>query len=208
VVVPLFFFVFASWYALRPLRDALGIAGSALPTLLLATLAVTLAVGPALSAMVSRLARRASIILAYRSIAATLVGFSLALRGSVPDSVAARAFFVWASVVNLVEITLAWALMADVFTREQGLRLFALVGGGGTLGAVVGSAVAALLARHGDPATTLIVAAVLLEAAVRCVDRVASSAPRRGALDTPYPAGGVLRWLGRPRSSTSSRVSS
>jgi AAA family ATP:ADP antiporter len=110
---------------------------------------------------------------------------------------AARVFFVAASVLNLIEITLAWALMADVFGREQGVRLFALVGAGGTLGGVLGSAAAALLARHAGPAAALLVAAALLEAAVRCIGRVASSARLSDNLDAPYPGGGVFGWLWR-----------
>lgn len=196
----LFFCVIASWYALRPLRDALGIAGSVreLPRLFLVTLAATFAVGPLLSALVSRVARRASIIVTFRILAVTLVAFFFLLRGqAAPDPGPARAFFVWASVLNLVEITLAWALMADVFTREQGMRLFAVVGAGGTLGAMVGSAIAAFLARHVGPAATLLVGAVLLEAAVRCVDSIATSAPVEDHLESPYPGGGAVRWLGR-----------
>jgi AAA family ATP:ADP antiporter len=119
----LFFCVFASWYVLRPLRDAMGIAGSMqdLPRLFLVTLGATLAVTPLLSALVSKISRRRSIAIAYRFLAATLVLFFVLLRGPSPSPAAARVFFVWASVFNLLEITLAWALMADVFTREQGV---------------------------------------------------------------------------------------
>lgn len=195
----LFFCLLASWYALRPLRDALGIAGSAreLSTLFLVTLAATFAAGPLVSALVSRVARRKSVTVTYRLLAATLVFFFIVLRGPAPALSAARAFFVWASVINLVQLTLAWALMADVFTREQGVRLFALIGAGGTLGAIVGSAAAAALARLIGPASTLLAGALLLEGAVRCVDRIASSVPSEHRLDAPSPDGGDIRWLGR-----------
>jgi hypothetical protein len=42
------------------------------------------------------------------------------LRGPTPNADAARIIFVWSSVLNLFLITLAWALMADVFSREDG----------------------------------------------------------------------------------------
>lgn len=79
------------------------------------------------------------------------------------------------------------------------MRLFALVGGGGTLGGIVGSAAAALLARLAGPACMLPVAALLLEAAVWCVDRIAASAPRADEerLDAPCPDGGAVGWLTR-----------
>jgi AAA family ATP:ADP antiporter len=195
----LFFCVFASWYALRPLRDALGVAGSAgeLPRLFLATLAATLAVAPLVSALVSKVARRRSIAIAYRALGATLLVFFVALRGPPAGLAAARLFFVWASVFNLVAVSLAWALMADVFTREQGVRLFALIGAGGTLGGMLGSAAAAVLARRAGAAATLLVAAALLEAAVRCVGRIATTAAHGDHLEGAYPHGGTFRWLRR-----------
>jgi AAA family ATP:ADP antiporter len=195
----LFFCVFASWYALRPVRDALGVAGSArdLPRLFLVTLGATLAVAPVVSALVSRVPRGRALAVAYRAIAVTLLALFVLLRAPATSALAGRAFFVWASVLNLAEIALAWALMADVFTREQGIRLFALVGGGGTLGAIVGAAVAGALAQRADATWALVVSAALLEAAVRCVRGVARAAPRGDHLRAPYAAGGVLRWLRR-----------
>src|SRR6202034_4614238 len=82
-----FFFVFASWYVLRPLRDAMGIAGNVrdLPRLFLVTLGVTLAVAPALGALVSRVPRRLFLPIAYRFLVVTLVAFFLVLRGPLPS---------------------------------------------------------------------------------------------------------------------------
>ncbi len=195
----LFFCVFASWYVLRPLRDAMGIAGSTrdLPRLFLVTLGATLAIAPLVSALVSHVSRRRALAVVYRFLVATLVVFFFLLRGPAPSLLAARVFFVWASVFNLLEITLAWALMADVFTREQGIRLFALIGAGGTLGAIAGSTATALLARRVDVATALLVAAALLEGAVRCVDRIAVATPQGDHLGEPYATGGVFGWLQR-----------
>ena len=89
----LFFCVFASWYVLRPLRDAMGIAGNTrdLPRLFLVTLGVTLAVAPALAALVSRLPRRRFLSIAYRFLIVTLVAFFFALRGPVKAAEAAPA---------------------------------------------------------------------------------------------------------------------
>jgi AAA family ATP:ADP antiporter len=190
----LFFCVFASWYLLRPIRDAMGIVGHTreLPRLFLVTLGVTLAVAPALAALVSRFGRRACLAVAYRFLAATLVGFVFVLRGNAPAELAARAFFVWASVFNLLAVTLAWALMADVFSHAQGIRLFGLIGGGGTLGGLAGSLASALLVPHVGIAATLLVSAALLEAGVRCIDRIAADAPADRA--RAYAEGGVLRW--------------
>jgi ATP:ADP antiporter, AAA family len=193
----LFFCVFASWYVLRPLRDAMAVLGDAkdVPRLFLVTLGLTLLVAPFVSALVSRLPRSRFLAGAYRFLALTLVVFFFLLRGPAPAPLAARAFFVWASVFNLVAIALGWAFMADVFSRSQGVRLFALIGGGGTLGAIAGSLLTAILVGRIGPAGPLLVAAALLECAVACVARVARLSPRHRGDDAPVPHGGALRWL-------------
>jgi AAA family ATP:ADP antiporter len=190
----LFFCVFAAWYAVRPVRDAMGIVGSVrdLPRLFLVTLAVTLGVTPLFSAMVSRLPRSRFVAVAYRIAALSLVAFALLLRGPSPNAEIARVFFVWSSVLNLFLITLAWALMADVFSREDGIRFFALIGGGGTLGAIVGSGIASLFGGEANVPVSLFAGGLLLEAAVRCAHRTGATSSTAGRA---LPEGGVLKWM-------------
>jgi AAA family ATP:ADP antiporter len=193
----LFFCVFASWYVLRPVRDAMGTIGdtASLPRLFLVTLGVTLALTPVASALASRVPRRRFVAIAYRVLAATLIAFFVLLRGSAPDALAARAFFVWASVLNLFAIALAWAFMADVFSRGEGVRLFALIGGGGTLGAIAGSLATAALVGRAGTAPMLLHAALLLEGAVACALRTARCAWRAPGEDAACSGGGTVRWL-------------
>jgi AAA family ATP:ADP antiporter len=47
-------------------------------------------------------------------------------------------FFVWLSTANLFVTSVFWAFMVDIFDVRQGKRLFAFIGIGGTLGALVG----------------------------------------------------------------------
>jgi AAA family ATP:ADP antiporter len=195
----LFFCVFASWYVLRPLRDAMGILGDAknLPRLFLVTLCVTFAVTPVVSALASRVPRRRLLSIVYRALAATLVVFFVLLHGSTPNLLAARAFFVWASVLNLLAIALAWAFMADVFSRADGVRCFAVIGGGGTLGAMIGSLATTLLVDRVSPSALLLLAAALLECAVASVRRIAESHWRAPGEDAAFADGGVVRWIRR-----------
>jgi len=57
------------------------------------------------------------------------------------------AFYLWAGVFNMLSVAQFWSFAADVYTEEQGKRLFAILGIGSTVGAVAGSGVAALLVR-------------------------------------------------------------
>jgi len=49
------------------------------------------------------------------------------------------AFFVWLSVFNVFAVVVFCSFIVDIWTSEQGRRLFGCIGIGGTLGAIVGS---------------------------------------------------------------------
>jgi AAA family ATP:ADP antiporter len=70
-----------------------------------------------------------------------------------------------------------WQLNVDLFSPEQGKRLFGFIAAGATIGALVGSAVTASLARIVSPTFLLIGAALLLEVAVFSVGRLARLSP-------------------------------
>jgi AAA family ATP:ADP antiporter len=88
----------------------------------------------------------------------------------------ARVFFVWVSVFNLFAVAVFWSFMADLFTAEQGKRLFGFIGAGGTAGALLGPAITIGLSVPLGPANLLIVAIVFLELAVFCVHRLERTA--------------------------------
>ena len=62
----------------------------------------------------------------------------------------AMAFFLWVGVFNLMIIAQFWSFANDLYTPEQGKRLFAILGFGGSVGAIGGSLIAStLIARLG-----------------------------------------------------------
>lgn len=168
-----FFLVFASYYVLRPIRDALGIAGGVddLPWLFTATLVATLLITPLFSALVARLPRRRFIAWSYRAMALCLVGFFVALAGASPQAELwiGRGFFVWVSVFNLFVVSLFWAVMADTFRGDQARRLFAIIAAAGTLGGLAGGAITSTLVGFTGAEALLLVSAGLLEAALLCM---------------------------------------
>lgn len=176
-----FFFVLLSYYLLRPVREAFGIArgADALPWLMTGTLLAMLAVNPAFAALVARLPRRRFIPLAHRFFALNLVVFFLLFHLLPHRGVAlGYAFYIWLSVFNLFVVSLFWGLMTDLFQEEQAKRLFALIAVGGTLGAILGAGLTGLLSAGVQlggrlwkvPAPALLlVSAAMLEAAVQCM---------------------------------------
>jgi len=172
-----FFCILAANYALRPLRDEMGVIGGTdeIPRLFMFTLAGTVVLTPLFSMLVSRLSRRRFIPLLYRFFQVTLLGFFLMIWTQPKEQLVhvAQVFFVWASVLNIFAVSVFWSFMADLFSSEQGKRLFGLIGFGGTIGALFGSSIATLLARQVEPVFLLIAVILLLEAAIRSVHRLA-----------------------------------
>ena len=170
------FSVLASYYILRPIRDQMGVAGGVnnLPWLFTGTLVVMLALNVPFSALVKTLPRQRFIPLTYRFFAATILAFGFALHVATPEQTVwiGRFFFIWTSVFNLFVVSIFWAMVVDIFSSEQGKRLFGFIAAGATLGAIVGSAVTASLATAVSPPFLLLGAAVLLEVSIWCVRRL------------------------------------
>ncbi|WP_156465649.1 NTP/NDP exchange transporter [Methylobacterium sp. Leaf106] len=164
------FSILAAYYVLRPIRDQMGVAGGIenLPWLFTGTLVGMLALNVPFAWLVKTLPRARFVPLTYRFFAANIVLFAgaLYLAGPEGDVWIGRAFFIWLSIFNLFVVSVFWATIVDVFSTEQGKRLFGFIAAGATLGAIAGSATTAILARDVPTWALLIGAALLLEVAV------------------------------------------
>jgi ATP:ADP antiporter, AAA family len=173
-----FFALLAGYYVLRPLRDQMGIAGGVknLPWLFTATFVTLLVAQPLYGALVARLPRARFIPIVYHFFVANLVLFWVLMTFDIETVIIARIFFVWVSVFNLFAVAVFWSFMADLFTSEQGKRLFGFIGAGGTAGALLGPAITIWLSVPLGPVNLMIAAAVLLEVAVFCIYRLERAA--------------------------------
>jgi AAA family ATP:ADP antiporter len=177
-----FFFLLLSYYFLRPVREAMGIAKGAdkLPWLMSATMVIVLLANPLYAMLVSHMQRRRFIPLISHFFAANLLIF-FALFKFLPEEYRSNlgyAFYVWLSVFNLFVVSIFWSLMSDIFTEDQGKRLFGIISMGGSLGAILGAACTDALSRgslgfHVEPASLMLFAFVGLECSVFCMLRLA-----------------------------------
>jgi AAA family ATP:ADP antiporter len=177
-----FFFLLFSFYLLRPVREAMGIAKGAdkLPWLMTATMLVMLLANPVYAMVVSRLPRRRFIPFISHFFAFNLLIFFV-LFSFLPEHGGATlgyAFYVWLSVFNLFVISVFWSLMTDVFNEDQGKRLFGVISMGGTLGAILGAATTESLSRGNwgfkvEPSNMMLIALIGLELAVFCMLKLA-----------------------------------
>ena len=168
------FLVLGSYYVIKPVRDDIGAHNGVqnLWWMFTGTLLVALVANTAFSAIVARMSRRRFIPIAYRFFILNLAIFYLAMHylSSAAQFWVGTAFFVWVSgAFNLFILTVFWAFMSDVFSPDQGKRLFAFISVGGELGGIVGAFLAGALVKRIGGVNLLIISAILLEAAAWCV---------------------------------------
>jgi len=137
-----FFFLMASYFILRPLRDTMGtVYGVAhLQELFTGTFIVSFIAAPIFAGFASRIRLATFLPWVYGFIAITMVVFYILFLRVTNDRWVAAAFYVWLSTFNLLTISVFWSLMADVFSSPQAKRLFGVIAAGGTLGTVAAPA--------------------------------------------------------------------
>jgi len=157
------FVLLTAYYIIRPVREALILAvpgGAEIKSYLGAILAASfLVIVPAYGAFASRVNRVRLISGLLLFFAANLVIFfalgQAGFRLGIP-------FFLWVGIFNLMSIAQAWSFANDVYTPDEGKRLFAIVGFGASVGALAGSQIAGMLIRPLGIYPMMLVAAALL----------------------------------------------
>ncbi|HEU5311418.1 MAG TPA: Npt1/Npt2 family nucleotide transporter, partial [Candidatus Eisenbacteria bacterium] len=157
------FLLLASYYLLKTIREPLILTvpgGAEVKSYSSAAIAAILIVlVPVYSALASRVSRVKLINGVTLFFILCLVAFFLLNRSGVPVGVA---FFIWVGIFNLMVIAQLWAFANDVYTVEQGKRLFAIVGVGASLGAIAGSFFTGQLVDQLGPYPFMLAAAALL----------------------------------------------
>lgn len=95
-------------------------------------------------------------------------------------------FFLWVGVFSYTIVAQFWGLAADLCSEEQGKRLFPIIGGGSSLGAVAGARLAKWLVAFG-PQVLMTVAVVIL-AACAAMLMLAGRRPLSSAARAPAAA--------------------
>jgi AAA family ATP:ADP antiporter len=164
----LFFLLFAGYFMLRPVRETMGIAGGVdnLPWLFTGTFLSTLAAIPFFGWLAAKVQRRRILPWTYLFFAVNLVGFGLAMQLQPDNLWAARTFYIWLSVFNLLAVSLAWSVLADLFSPAQAKRVFALMAAGASAGGLLGPVLGATLVTSIGHPGLLYLSAVLLVAAI------------------------------------------
>jgi AAA family ATP:ADP antiporter len=155
---------------------------------------------PAYRALASRVGRFKLLAGVYGFFALNLLVFAALVDAKVGLGVA---FYLWVGIFNVTAIAQFWSFANDLYTPEQGKRLFAVLGIGSSVGAVAGAFIAKQLASLGPRAMMLGAAIVLtvcigLFAVVDRREREASHA-QTGHDEPPVVEGSLIAFLFRDK---------
>jgi AAA family ATP:ADP antiporter len=167
-----FFVVLAGYYVIRPVRDNIGATQFENLWWMFTVVLVTMIGANALFSMiVARMSRRRFIPIAYRFFILNLLIFFVLMQFMPPGKQrwVDGCFFVWVSVFNLFATAVFWGFMTDIFTSEQGKRLFGFIAVGGSLGGILGPIITTSLIHHVSTGVLLLICASMLEIAAQSV---------------------------------------
>src|SRR6266700_6056767 len=163
------FLILTGYYIMRPIRDSIAASNrlETLPWMFTATLVGMLIANAVFAAIVARMSRRKFIPIAYAFFIFNLALFYVLMRSCPPAQQVwiGRALYVWVSVFNLFNTAIFWAFITDLFTVEQGKRLYGFIAVGGSLGAILGAYITKHYVRDIGPANLLAISAIMFAVA-------------------------------------------
>jgi len=171
-----FFSLLTAYFILRPIRDAMGIAGGtgSLAYLFSYTFIVMLAVMPIYGALVAHFPRRKLIPYIYSFFILNLLLFWVFFSNKIMMDLTAKVFFVWLSVFNVFVVSIFWSFMIDIFKASDSKKLFGLIASGGTIGSILGPIIVTLLIDRVGTESLLLISATILLFSIVCVLRLTS----------------------------------
>jgi len=81
-------------------------------------------------------------------------------------------YYLWVNMFSLMAVSMFWSFMNDVFSLEQSKRLYAIIGYGGLIGGLAGSALTSLLVKYTGTPNLFILAIVLLYPSIWCMQYI------------------------------------
>ena len=183
------FLALTAYYIIKPLRSAVLQEKIGVDNKWVALVSTTLFVALfafAYGKIVPRVARSRLIVATFVIFMGCLAAFAWALpRGG---ALTGYVFFVWVSTFNLMIVSQFWSLAADVWTKDEGLRLFGFIGVGGVAGGIFGTLVVASFARMLNTEQMLGLSALVLFACLLLALYILRFGARRSGSATPAGA--------------------
>jgi AAA family ATP:ADP antiporter len=192
------FLILAAYYILKTVREGLTIAGVTLGSIegdeakvyLNAIMAfVLLGFIPIYGYLGSRMGRLKLIRTTMTFLVLCLVAFLVWGEATGVGTAIGIAFFVWLGAFNYFLVAQFWSYANDIYSEEQGKRLFAVIAIGQSAGAVVGPLIADNLSDYTFPlvglAGFLLVVSIVLYSAVNRREERSDDAEKRALAEKP-----------------------
>lgn len=154
-----------SYYLLRPVRDALASEWTDAEVSVLWTITFFLStfVVYLYGIAVSRVRFQRLVPAVYSLFAISFVLFYMGTQTLTDRVLLDKGFYLWISLFSLFHISVFWSFMADTFSKSQAKRLFAFIGAGASIGALLGPATVKFLVDDlGTDALLLIAAGMVV----------------------------------------------
>ncbi|GKS64904.1 MFS transporter [Nitrospira sp.] len=178
-----FFCLLCGYSILRPVRDEMAIEGGLhnLPWMMSGTFLTMLCVTPLFGWLSARCSRYRLLLTVYTFFITNLMLFYGLMTSQTAPEWVARGFFIWLSVFNLFIVSVFWSFMADLFTPEQGARLFGVIAAGGSSGALLGPLLTTGLTFLFPVPVLMLASSLFLVACLGCVYRLERWGGRQSA---------------------------
>ncbi len=187
-----FVFLLSGYFILRPIREEMGVTAGPenYGWLFLSTFIAMLLLQPFYGKVVSIYSRKQFIPMVYGFFGLIIfILWGLFHWIGTESVVLARVFFVFVSVYNLFVVSIFWSFMADIYTKEQGTRLFGVIAAGGSTGGIVGSLLTSQLVYLVGTINLLLVSLLFLMLCIFTVYKVRRFATD-STIDKEAPMGG------------------
>ena len=158
------FTILASYYILRPVRDAMSSdwSDAQLSTIWTFTFLISFFVVSLYGYACSKIKFKLLVPSIYGIFALTFY-FLFLLTNFFPGlNLINQIFYVWVSVFSLLNISVFWSFMADTYNKEQAKRLFGFIAAGSSLGAFCGPLITILFARTVGSNGLILISATML----------------------------------------------
>jgi AAA family ATP:ADP antiporter len=179
-----FFLLFTAYYTIKPIREALILSlenGAEIKSAASGYQALAfMVIVPVYSVVASRFSGRGILIFVYLFLTSNL--FVFIYLNTISFQYLSVLFFLWVGMFNLLTISQTWSLCNDIYTEEQGKRLFPLIAFGAASGAVFGPLVFGSVTSSDSLTWPLLIAAALL---IACSALVRFSTPEQTAKQLP-----------------------
>ena len=158
------FTILASYYILRSIRDGLASDWTdvELSTIWTFTFFISFLVVALYGFACSKIKFKYLVPGVYAFFALTFFSLYILINTLPEFKITNQIFYVWVSVFSLLNISVFWSFMADIYSKQQATRLFGFIAAGSSLGAIFGPTISLLLATKIGSYNLILVSASLL----------------------------------------------